>query len=63
MTTMRLSLHCIYFAGPIRRPLCHIVVPQVAVKDTAYDKPRGVTVFICIHMYFVACGRRQTESA
>ena len=43
MTTMRLSLHCIYFIGPIRRSVCDTVVSRATVRDTAYGKPRGVT--------------------
>ena len=46
MTTMRLSLHCIYFGGPIRRSVCDTVVSRTTVKDTAYGKPLGVRPWI-----------------
>ncbi|XP_033318885.1 uncharacterized protein LOC117216344 [Bombus bifarius] len=36
MATTRLSLYCIYFAGPIRRSICDTVVSRATVRDTAY---------------------------
>ena len=46
MTTMRLSLHCIYLAGAIRRSVCDTIVPRATVTNMAYGKPRGVTVSV-----------------
>ena len=46
MTTMRLSLHCIYLASAIRRSVCDTIVPRATVMNMAYGKPRGVTVSV-----------------
>ena len=40
--TMRLPLHCIFFVGQTRLS----VVPRATVRNTAYGKPRGVTITI-----------------
>ena len=42
----RLSLHCIYLVGHVRRSVLDTVVSRETVKNTADSKPRGVAQII-----------------
>ena len=42
----RLSLHCIYLVGHVRRSVCDTVIPRETVKNTAYSKPRDVAQIV-----------------